>query len=159
MMSEWTQSGERLVPYSLNFYSYQAFDAYVRRLQDSSLGLNLAPGFVRCSTFWLIDKQQSLLGSIDLRHALNDHLQKEGGHIGFGIRPSQRGKGYAAEILRLGLLEAAAVGLQEVMLTCDRSNLASQKVITNNRGELTEEYRYEGRPKLRFTIRLMPQNK
>lgn len=71
-----------------------------------------------------------------LRHALNDQLRKSGGHIGYCIRPSERGKGYGTILLAELLKRAAGMGLEEVMLTCEQNNVTSRKVIEANKGKL-----------------------
>jgi predicted acetyltransferase len=63
-------------------------------------------GLVPHSTFWLIDGQGEILAVSKLRHALTDYLLKWGGHIGYGVRPVMRRRGYGTEILRLTLLKA-----------------------------------------------------
>ena len=62
-----------------------------------------------------------------------------GGHIGYGVRPSVRRRGYATEILRLSLVEARSIGIGDVRLTCDQENIASAKSIIKNGGVLDEE--------------------
>jgi predicted acetyltransferase len=71
-----------------------------------------------------------------LRHALNDQLRKSGGHIGYSIRPSERGKGYGTMMLAELLKKAADMGMNELMLTCEPNNVTSRKVIEANKGIL-----------------------
>jgi len=75
-----------------------------------------------------------LHGELRLRHYLNPALEQEGGHIGYTIRPSSRGRGMGKELLRLGLLEARAMGIGCVLVTCDDDNPASIGVIEANGG-------------------------
>ena len=72
-------------------------------------------------------------------HRLTDGLRVEGGNIGYGVRPDERGKGYATEILRHTLHEAKAVGLTEALLTCAREKTASARTILRCGGELRSE--------------------
>jgi predicted acetyltransferase len=67
----------------------------------------------------------------NLRHNLNDNLYICGGHIGYGIRPDQRRKGYATKILKLTLIEAKKKGIENVLVTCNPENLGSVKAILN----------------------------
>ena len=76
----------------------------------------------------------------NIRHRLNDRLLKEGGHIGDGIRPSERGKGYGTEMIRLALLECRKLGIDRVLMVCDRDNVASAKTIIKNGGVLENEF-------------------
>ena len=113
------------------------FSAYLRRLSDALRGINLPPGAVSYSAFWLVAGRR-LLGRSTVRHHLTPALGYEGGHVGYDIRPSQRGKGYGTLILRLTLGEARRLGLRRVLLTCDTDNLGSVKVIEKNGGVLRD---------------------
>jgi len=124
---------EPLVPWVLNLDSGD-FPEYVKRLSDYSTGIGLQPGFVEHSTFWLVDDRKVLLGVSNLRHRLTPALQQIGGHIGFGVRPSLRRKGHATRLLALTLLEARFLGIDRVLLTCDKDNPASAKVMLKNGG-------------------------
>jgi len=76
------------------------FSEFVRLLQDYAKGINLPQGWVPASTYWLLIEGR-VLGVSNLRHALTEFLRSEGGHIGYSIRPSERGKGYGELMLRL----------------------------------------------------------
>lgn len=80
-----------------------------------------------------------VVGMIDIRHTLNDYLLRFGGHIGYSIRPSERGKGYAKEQLRLALALCASLGLRRVLITCDAANEASRRTILSAGGKLENE--------------------
>lgn len=80
-----------------------------------------------------------LVGMIDIRHELNDHLRRFGGHIGYSVRPSERRKGYAGAQLRLGLAAAGGLGLDRVLITCDRENEGSRRTILACGGVLEDE--------------------
>ena len=66
---------------------------------------------------------------MDIRHELNEYLEKFGGHIGYGIAPSERKKGYGKIQLKLGLEKAKKIGLKKVLITCDDNNIGSAKTI------------------------------
>ena len=78
------------------------------------------------------------VGRIGIFHGLDDGLRREGGHIGYDTVPSFRGRGVATEMLRQALPVARALGLGEVLLTCDETNAASIRVIEANGGVLRE---------------------
>lgn len=81
----------------------------------------------------------TFVGRISIRHELTDALRIEGGHIGYDTVPSFRGRGVATEMLRQALPVARALGLTEVLLTCDDTNTASIRVIEKNGGTLQEK--------------------
>jgi len=92
------------------------------------------PDGVNSHLFFLVENER-ILWAIQIRHSI-DHprLIEVGWHIGYGIRPSERGKWYATEMLRLALLEAKKISLEKVLITCLDDNIASAKVIENNGG-------------------------
>ena len=93
------------------------------------------------SVFFLLDAERDrLLGAADIRHYLNEELLREGGHIGDGIRPSERKKGYATEMIRLALIECRKLGITKVLMTCEKNNVASAKTIIRNGGVLENEF-------------------
>lgn len=80
-----------------------------------------------------------IVGFIQIRHELNDYLFQKGGHIGYGVRPSQRKNGYAKQMLKLALEESKKLGIEKVLITCDKSNMGSQRTILSNGGVLENE--------------------
>jgi predicted acetyltransferase len=83
---------------------------------------------VPCTYFWITDGDE-FVGYLALRHRLTAWLLEEGGHIGYGVRPSRRREGHASRALALALEEAAALGLERVLITADDDNVASWRVI------------------------------
>jgi predicted acetyltransferase len=111
------------------------FGAYLRKHADAAKGLGLTPNQVPQTMYWLyVDGVPA--GYAKLRHYLNEPLKKIGGHIGYAIRPSQRGKGYAKIILKEMLAKAKELGLEEVLMTCMQENAASKRVTRANAGIL-----------------------
>ena len=85
---------------------------------------------VPATTYFTIRKSDNkIIGMINFRHYLNEYLRNFGGHIGYGIRPTERRKGYAKVQLYLGLLEAQKMGIDKVMVDCVDTNEASEKTI------------------------------
>jgi predicted acetyltransferase len=115
------------------------FAAAVERCNGFARGENLPESWVPASTFWLVNERDELLGTINLRHRLNDWLRAEGGNIGYAVRPSSRRRGYATFMLRCVLDHARGLGLRRVLVTCDRENLASARVIRKCGGVLENE--------------------
>lgn len=75
-----------------------------------------------------------IVGMIDIRHELNEYLLKSGGHIGYSIKKSERGKGYAKEQLRLALIKCRDINLDKVLVCCYKDNILSRKTIISNGG-------------------------
>lgn len=96
-------------------------------------------GRVHASAFWITEGTE-MVGFIQLRHELNELLEAIGGHIGYSIRPSARRRGHATRALGLVLDEARALGLDQVLITCDDANLASARTIESHGGELQDVF-------------------
>jgi predicted acetyltransferase len=130
---EWKQSGETMVPWVIE-KDPSNFEAMVQFLLESEKGVNLPEGWIPDSTFWLINEKNRVLGVVNIRHRLTERLMDRGGHIGYGIRPSERYKGYATKILALSLEKVKGFGVDKALITCDKSNIGSLKTILNNGG-------------------------
>jgi predicted acetyltransferase len=140
LVAEFVAAGEKLVPFTLAF-EHDDFDAFLYRLDACARGIDLPEGFVAHSTFWLVRDQAVVVGVSNIRHSLTAALRREGGNIGYGIRPSARRQGLGGTILRHSLVCAAELGLARVLVTCGKANVASAKSITRNGGILdSEEY-------------------
>lgn len=120
---------EPIVPYSLTL-DLDSYLDFWHKTEQYSKGDNLGDK-VRADTFFLMGDQKPgrILGAINLRYGLNEYLRLYGGHIGYGIRPSERGKGYATAMLGLGLKECRRSGMKKVLLTCETWNRASARVM------------------------------
>jgi len=90
------------------------------------------------ATYWWLVEGDTYLGGITLRHHLNEFLLRAAGHIGYGVRPTARGRGLAACALAAVLPRARARGLERVLLTCQNGNLASARTIERNGGVLED---------------------
>lgn len=91
------------------------------------------PGYVPCTYLWIVDGD-TFLGSLAIRHELNDFLLNEGGHIGYSVRPSARRRGHAAKALSDALPMARELGISRVLVTCDEDNAGSRATIEKNGG-------------------------
>ena len=116
---------------------YSDFPEFLRKQINNAKGLSTNSQYVPQTMFWLIINGKPV-GIAKLRHYLNDKLRQEGGHIGYSIRPSERGKGYGNIILKETLLSAKNKGIEEVLITCNEDNIPSRKVIEANGGNLEE---------------------
>lgn len=94
-----------------------------------------------------------LVGIIDLRHHINHPiLGTWGGHCGYSVRPSERGKGYAKEMLRLNIFNARELKIPKLLVTCDANNRASEKVILSNGGSFENTIDVDGCQMKRYWI-------
>lgn len=97
-----------------------------------------------------------VIGIIDLRHHINHPiLGTWGGHCGYSVRPSERGKGYAKEMLRQNILNARALGIPKLLITCDVNNAASEKTILANGGVYEKNIDVDGCRMKRYWIMVM----
>ncbi len=94
-----------------------------------------------------------LIGCIKIHHSLTDEL-KNGGHIAYGIRPSERGKGYGKKQLQLGLAYAKHLRMDHVTIACDRDNAASASTAISCGGVLVKEFEEDGIIKQHYQIEL-----
>jgi predicted acetyltransferase len=138
LIAELEAGRERRVPFVLD-YPFENFETLLARLRDDANGIDLPEGFVPHSTFWLVRNGKDIVGVSNLRHSLTPYLLREGGNIGYGIRPSARRNGYGREILRQTLPKARALGLSRVLVTCGKANLGSARIILDNGGVLESE--------------------
>jgi len=152
MMDEWTAAETHIVPYAIRKNDYHDFDNYLARLE---VGENDPDGLVPDSTYFALDTGRNIfVGAVNIRHRLNGDLLLRGGHIGDGIRPSERGRGFGTAMIGLALEKCRALGLSRVLMTCDRNNIASARTIQKNGGVLENEVDADGVIIQRYWIRL-----
>lgn len=141
MIDEWKEDQEKNhtnhSPWAIFKNDYHDFDYYLDHLELKEATEDRVPD----SVYFLLDEDRDrLLGAVNIRHYLNEFLLREGGHIGTGIRPSERRKGYATELIRLALEKCQDLGIDRVLITCDKDNIGSAKSIIKNGGVLENEF-------------------
>ncbi len=157
MIDEWKADQEinhtnNHSPWAIFKNDYHDFDYYLEHLEQKTETENRVPD----SVFFLLDEERDrLLGAVNIRHYLNASLLRSGGHIGDGVRPSERRKGCATEMIRLALIECRKLGIDRVLMTCEKDNVASAKTIVRNGGVLENEFvNSEGQVEQRYWIAL-----
>ncbi len=109
---------------------------FIKKCSDYEKPETLPEGLVIATQFMLVRVSDNrILGMIQVRHYFNDYLSKFGGHIGYSVRPSERRKGYAKEMLKMILPFCREIGLEKVLITCIDGNIGSEKTILANGGK------------------------
>lgn len=154
MIQDWKNNNEKPKPWTLNVEA-RDFSAMIQRLEGFSKGIGLKENQVEHSTYWLVTNQNRVVGAVNIRHRLNDYLMRIDGHIGGGIRPSDRGKGYGGLMLSLALEIIKTMDIKKVLVTCNKDNVVSEKTIIRNGGIFeSEEIEDNGNIVKRFWISL-----
>lgn len=126
-----------------NLINCETTNEWLKEIDDLAQAETCPDGYVPMTQFICVrEADKKLVGVIQVRHYFNDYLEKFGGHIGYSVRPSERKKGYATEMLGLILPYCKELGLDKVLVTCLENNEASRRVIKNN-GRVYESTVYE----------------
>ncbi len=149
--TDWKQRQEKIVPFAVrgDGLTYPQLLQTLHRRETAP-----EEGQVPATVFFLINEKQEILGAIDIRHRLNDYLLSYGGHIGYGVRPSYRGRGLAAKMLSMALPYVKKLGIDRALITCDKENPASAQTILRCGGVLEDERFLEGEWVQRYWIEL-----
>lgn len=108
---------------------------FIQKCKDYESLETLPADRVLATQFMLVRKSDGkVLGMIQVRHYFNDFLEKYAGHIGYSVRPSERRKGYAKEMLKMTLPFCREIGIDKVLITCIDGNIGSEKTILANGG-------------------------
>ncbi|AXI07863.1 GNAT family N-acetyltransferase [Oceanobacillus zhaokaii] len=132
---EWGSA--RMVPSSFNIAGYDTYEEYLEELEIRQRGIK---NWVPNTNYFLINDNNGIVAMVNIRHTLNSYLYNIGGHIGYGVRPSERQKGYATIMLAEALKKCKDLKLKRVLITCDEDNIGSAKVILNNGGIEDEHF-------------------
>ncbi|CAM3958493.1 GNAT family N-acetyltransferase [Paenibacillus alkaliterrae] len=140
VQKDWISSGEDIVHWVVE-RDPSDFEKFLEFLYSENSEEKLTnPNWVPHSTYWLLNEENVLAGAVNIRHRLNQKLLNCGGHIGYGVRPSHRRKGYASAMLFQALNITKKMGLDIVLLVCDKGNIGSEKTILKNGGVFESEF-------------------
>lgn len=120
-----------------------SYNDWLEHLERQSHPATVPAGRVVSTTMFAVRESDSkIVGIIDIRHTLNDFLASYAGHIGYGVRPTERRRGYATQMLKQGVQFCRSIGLAKVMVSCHKNNIGSGKTIVKNGGVLEREFIY-----------------
>ena len=134
-IQEW--GGARITPSSLNLTKEMPYKTFLENLAMRESG---AGKWMPCTSYFVVNEADRIVGMVDIRHELNEHMLQVGGHIGYSVRPSERRKGYATSMLSVALKKTDALHINPVLITCNADNIASAKVILSNNGVEDESF-------------------
>lgn len=133
------------------------FSKYVDILPGLSKGLHIPKDHVACTFLFAFNEKNEIVGRTSIRHELTEYLLKVGGHVGYGVVPEHRQKGYATMILEESLkyIKNNLPKVDKVLVTCDEENIGSRKTIERNNGVLENVISSsDGKRKMRYWIQL-----
>ena len=148
MMDEWIKDGSRISPWSLleQYRTTEEFEKVIRTINNAKIGKEIGD-FAPSVTYWVkAVNSNKLIGSVNIRYYLTKEGFETWGHIGFGVRPSERKKGYATQMLLFALSECRGMKMEKVLIGCLEENIASAKTIEKCGGVLENivEHEYNG---------------
>ena len=153
---EFIKNNENNIPGGGGLENEETFEDWMQKINDDLLEeKSKARGRVPAVLYLAFRKRdKKLIGIIQIRRILNEYLYNFGGHIGDSIRPSERNKGYSTKIIALALKEAKKLGIGNVLMTCNKDNLASARTIIKNGGKLENEVIEDNKIVQRYWISL-----
>lgn len=149
-INEHYNNGETSITAS-NELTTMDYDKWLEKLKEDEIGKNKEWGI--SETYILIDNNK-VLGMLNIRYTLKDEMKELYGHIGYGIRPSERKKGLATYLLKEALIKCKEKGLEEVIIGCYEDNIASSKTIIKNNGILYKKSKMRNKTANYYKIKL-----
>ena len=144
-----------LINGSAGLNRFSSIEDWLEELNKRSCEDTVPKGLVPSSTYLGVrEKDNYIIGMIDIRHYLNEYLTQVGGNIGYSVRKTERNKGYAKQMLKLALEKCKELKIKKVLITCDEDNIASEKVILSANAKFEDIRNVDGENKKRFWIDL-----
>lgn len=140
---EFLSSGEQIIGGSEMLDRAENYDDWLARIQGNAQPENGDPAGVITDLFFAVNPHERIIGMIELRHSLDGYL-KDFGQCGYSVRPSERGMGYAGQMLRMMMDFARSIGLRELQLTVERGNTRSERTIFSSGGRWQRSFMIAG---------------
>lgn len=141
--NEFFAYGEKIINGSEMLDQIESYEQWLAGVTNNKSKDTVDANWVLTDTFFAIrEDDNKLIGIIDLRHSLNE-LLKDFGHIGYSVRPTGRGKGYATNMLKEVIQIARKANIMTLQLSCMKLNVPSNKIIINNGGKYERDFEYE----------------
>ena len=160
MMEEWEKFGGRLHPGALRRYSSiegknVTYEKWLKWIAEDRNKDSCPKGTIPQDLYFMVNETGRIIGAISIRKVLEDEKIEIDGHLGVGIRPSERNKGYATKMIEMALTILKSMGVIKLIYTCDEDNIGSSKAIINNGGVLENEFIDDnGNKKLKYFLML-----
>ena len=146
--------GEQVINGSELFDKIVSYDEWLEKVVSNASAETVDPNWVLTDTFFAVRvSDNKIVGIVDLRYQLNDFL-KDFGNCGYSVRPSERRKGYATEMLRQICLVAKKYGLKQLQLSVEKDNAASIKTIEKNGGNYCRSFTFDNEEAYVYLINL-----
>ena len=154
-LQEFLDNGESEIAGDGGLDKIKDFDKWLKKIQNDLDIDTVEENRIQSTVYLTIRKSdKKIVGNLQIRHFLNEKLLNYGGHIGDSVRPSERRKGYATEQIRLALEKCKELGIDRVLMDCDKTNIGSAKSIQNNGGILENEIYVDNELVQRYWINL-----
>ena len=150
---EFLDNGEHTINGSELLDQMDSYEDWLKSVTDNISEETVNPDWVVTDTFFALDEKDSIVGIIDFRHELNSFLI-DFGNTGYSVRPSERRKGYATEMLHQLLDVARNSGLNSLQLSVEKSNEPSVKTIVKNGGVYERSFEFQGEEADVYRIKL-----
>lgn len=158
---------EQIIDYIKEHYSYneKSLSAsngltgmkYEEWVDNIKKNVNIPNGDWGKSLTYLVFDNKKLVGILSIRYDLSTEYAGYYGHVGYGVRPNERRKGYATKMLEYALEECKKYGLNKVILGCYKDNIGSAKTIIKNGGILIREDLEEIDIDINYSLKLIRQ--